>query len=161
MGEIENNKEFITAHALFFFFFFCNAHFLNAKSLLVTPPDLAFSAFSRSTCVRGTGVSPRVPVARIETESSSLFSNLFMRLPMPGCVGFVGAAFFSSAAVAGVASLKAPKPLRHDGVDARPLSAVADAVFDVDEEEEEVLAAAAEEDEAAAPLFPAAAGSFS
>jgi len=79
---------------------------------------------------------------------------------MPGCVGFVDAAFFSSAAAAGVASLKAPKPLRHDGVDARPLSAVADAVFDVDEEEE-VLAAAAEEDEAAAPLFPAAAGSFS
>ena len=74
-----------------------------------------------------------------------------MRLPIPGCVGFVEDFFSSSAA--GVASLKAPKPLRQDGVEARPLSAL-------EEVEEAVLDAAGaafvdvDEDDDAVAVFP-------
>lgn len=144
-------------------------HFLKLNSLLVTPPDLLFSAFSLSTCVRGTGVSPRVPVERddaadifAESESSSLLSNLFMRLPIPGWVGFV-ADFFSSLSD-GVASLNAPKPLRQDGVEERPFSEGAAFEGEEEEERESVFAAAGVEDEAgevAATPFPTAVGSFS
>jgi len=79
---------------------------------------------------------------------------------MPGCVGFVvvvvdDAVFFESSA-AGVASLKAPKPLRHDGVEARPLLSAGAAL----EEEEEDEGFAADEDDDAAP-FPTADGSLS
>ena len=81
-----------------------------------------------------------------------------MRLPIPGCVGFVD--FFSSSA-AGVASLKAPKPLRQDGVEARPLSADV-AALPLEDVEEAVLDAAGAafdddvDDAAVVAVFPPA-----
>ena len=83
-----------------------------------------------------------------------------MRLPIPGCVGFVD--FFSSSA-AGVASLKAPKPLRQDGVEARPFSADVDvAALPLEDVEEAVLDAAGAafdddvDDAAVVAVFPPA-----
>lgn len=66
------------------------SYFLKLKSL-VASPDRDFSACSRSCCVRGTGVSPRVTELRyfrlfsLEVSTSG-FSKRFSRFPIAGCV---------------------------------------------------------------------------